>query len=226
MGNLTTIVPELVWQLPDGYQPPPTTTVTALDWLETFGSQALKAPAQEVVKNLLQATSPALQERGLAILARAIFAQNLWLAGFPLLAPCGRVEQLKKLTSAIREAETLAELDTAKEEGLKVYLEFEARVQEASILIDKIGELVKEEAFIASCGPKLLGWQRVCLKGCKDGKGLRHAPKSLNILASRLDALAQRFFGEGAFASKPKKRKKPRSHKSHKWLPPGGERGR
>lgn len=177
-------------------------------WIEQFGAEVLRDQALEAVTNLLNASSDERRNRGQLILERAILAQAAWLQLFELMAPCGRIDQLKKLTSAVRDKDSsLEEHRAAREAVLVAFEEFSERRKEADALIGDIAELAREETFIFSAragsiignrgqAMGLFDWQVECLNQVLAGDGYRVAVKSLSLTAERLDLLSRIFFGE------------------------------
>ncbi len=183
-------------------------TYQAQAWIEQFGHEVLRDQALEAVTNLLSASSEERRNRGQLVLERAILAQAAWLALFELMAPCGRIDQLKRLTSAVRDKDSsLEEHRAAREATLEAFEEFSARRREADELIGDIVELAREETFIFSAragsitgnrgqAMGLYPWQVECLDTVLAGDGYRVAVKSLSLTAERLDLLSRIFFGE------------------------------
>lgn len=177
-------------------------------WIEQFGAEVLRDQALEAVTNLLGASSEERRNRGQLILERAILAQAAWLQLFELMAPCGRIDQLKRLTSAVRDKDSSPEEHrAAREAALEAFEEFSARRQVADELIGDIVELAREETFIFSAragsiignrgqAMGLFDWQVECLNQVLAGDGYRVAVKSLSLTAERLDLLSRIFFGE------------------------------
>lgn len=184
-------------------------------WLEQFGREVLKEAAYEAVQNLLAASSEERRSRGQLILERAIVAQAAWLQLFELMAPCGRIDQLKKLTAAIRDKDSSPEEHhAARAAALTAFAEYSARRQEADELIRQITDLAREEAFVwaARTGSVtgnrgqsmgLHAWQVQVIDKVLADHGYREAVKSLRLTAERLDLLSRIFFGEPPKPTKP-----------------------
>lgn len=202
-------------------------------WIEQFGSEVLRDQALEAVTNLLNASSTERRNRGQLVLERAILAQATWLALFELMAPCGRIEQLKKLAAAVRDKDSSPEEHrTAREAALEAFEEFSERRWVADELIGDIVELAREETFIFSAragsivgnrgqAMGLYPWQVDALDQVLAGDGYRVAVKSLRLTAERLDLLSRIFFGEttkpsGNGGGKPKGRSASRVAKSER----------
>lgn len=177
-------------------------------WIEQFGAEVLRDQALEAVTNLLSASSEERRNRGQLILERAILAQAAWLQLFELMAPCGRIEQLKKLIAAVRDKDSSPEDHRAAREAvLAAFEEFSERRKEADQLIGDIVELAREETFIFSAragsimgnrgqSMGLYDWQVECLDAVLAGNGYRQSVKSLSLTAERLELLSRIFFGE------------------------------
>jgi len=177
-------------------------------WIDRFGAEVLRDQALEAVTNLLNASSEERRNRGQLILERAIMAQAAWLALFELMAPCGRIDQLKRLTTTVRDKDSsLEEHRAAREAVLETFEEFSERRREADKLIKQLVELAREETFIFSAragsitgnrgqAMGLYSWQVECLDQVLAGNGYRQSVKSLSLTAERLELLSRIFFGE------------------------------
>lgn len=177
-------------------------------WVDRFGSEVLKDQALEVVTNLLGANSDERRNRGLLTLERAILAQAAWLQLFELMVPCGRINQLKELTSALRDKDSSSEEhQSARDAALTAFEEFSQRRREADELLAKMVELASEETFVfaARTGSIIGGrgqsmglypWQVECLDEVLAGRGYRVAVKTLGLTTDRLTFLSRIHFGE------------------------------
>lgn len=177
-------------------------------WLMEFGPQVLRDQAFEAVTNLLSASADERRNRGLLTLERAILAQAAWLQLFELMAPVGRIDQLKKLTAAVRDRDaSVEEHSAARVAVLAAYAEYSARRREADELINQIVDLASEEAFVwaARTGSVtgnrgqsmgLYPWMIECLDKVLTDRGYREAANTLRLTAERLGLLSRIFFGE------------------------------
>lgn len=175
-------------------------------WFTQFGLLVLKDNAHDVVHNLLSASSSERRNRGLLILERAIVAQAAWLRLFPLMVPAGRFNQLKELVEAVRDADTeLAEHNAAKEAVRTTFAEYTARKSTVAAAIERIVDLLDEEAFAFSARADLMDnrpdcndpqWRVKVLDEVLAGRGEKVHPNALKAVADRLDFLSKRFFGE------------------------------
>ncbi len=124
------------------------------------------------------------------------------------MAPCGRIDQLKRLTNDVRDKDSSPEEHRAAREAiLAAFEEFSERRRVADELIGDIVELAREETFIFSAragsvvgnrgqSMGLYDWQVECLDAVLAGNGYRQAVKSLSLTAERLELLSRIFFGE------------------------------
>lgn len=177
-------------------------------WVDQFGSEVLKDQALEVVTNLLGANSDERRNRGLLTLERAILAQAAWLQLFELMVPCGRINQLKEVTNAVRDKDfSSEEHQTARDKVLELFTEFSERRDQADELITKMVELASEETFVfaARTGSIIGGrgqsmglypWQVECLDEVLADRGRRVAIRTLTLTVERLQLLSGIHFGE------------------------------
>ncbi len=176
----------------------------ALEWVNNQGSSALKAEASQLIVNLLSAGSSERNERGMLIATRAILAQAAWLQCLDTWAPQGRVDMLKKHTSAIRDAEApTGAHEQAKAQLLSKAVELTATRVESDKIIGQILLLCKEESFMAWAVANLYGWQVTATELVVAGSGLRVSGKSLELTLLRLQKLERRYFGESLPSSLP-----------------------
>jgi hypothetical protein len=189
-------------------------------WLAQHGPEVLRDQALEAVTNLLSASADERRNRGMLTLERAILAQAAWLQLFELMAPCGRIDQLKRLTTAVRDRDSSSEEhQAARTAVLAAFEEYSERRGEADELIAQITDLASEEALVwaARTGSVtgnrgqsmgLYPWMVECLDEVLAGRGYRAALKSLRLTAERLALLSRIFFGETATSNGGGKAKK------------------
>lgn len=179
-------------------------------WVDQYGSEVLRDQALEAVTNLLNASAAERRNRGMLIIERAILAQAAWLQLFELMVPCGRIDQLKRLTAAVRDKDSSPEEHQAARDAIRTAFEqFSERRREADELIAELTELAREEAFVfAARSGSIIGnrgqamglypWQVECLDEVLADRGYRVAIKTLGLTTERLELLSRIFFGETA----------------------------
>ncbi|MEI7818646.1 MAG: hypothetical protein WCI47_00855 [bacterium] len=171
-------------------------------WFKEFGDVVLKALAKDVVSNLLSASSTERRTRGILVLERAILAQAAWLQLFPLMAPAGRNDPLKSLTSDIRNADTtVGDHIAAKAAALAAFVEFTERQLKLDSVIPQIQAYLADLEFMAFISNALIDartdardpkWMMKMLEAVQKGAANRQHPNGLEALAKRLDTLKLR----------------------------------
>ncbi len=203
----------------------------ANEWFQKHGSSVLRGQSEEVVKNLLAATSEERRSRGLLILTRAVHAQVAWLEMFQTWSSNGRFTQFKKATDAIRDADLSSEehqmaCNSLVAEHQALLEKIEADKVEREEALKVITDLLMEKAFIDSVEDRQLlvdsrpntedaMW---CVKAfdlVTTGKAEMVRTATLVALAGNLQFHAERFFGTGssepAPTAKTPAKKKPES---------------